>query len=48
LDTRNLLLDYGNKTTPMKKNYSLYGKDELRYSKFFDGPKILKNSVNNI
>lgn len=47
-DNRNLLLDYGNFTKPMLRGYSQYGKYELRYTKFFDGPKIIKGSLNSI
>ena len=47
-DSRNLLLDYGNLTSPMRKDYSLYGKTELRYTKFFDGPKNVNNSAYSI
>lgn len=47
-DSRNLLLDYNNYSTPLKKNNSIYGKSELRYTKFFDGPKILEPTLSSI
>ena len=47
-DSRNLLLDYSNYSTPLKKNNNIYGKSELRYTKFFDGPKVLDSTLSSI